>query len=102
MSFNKLSQKAQLNCICDHKGKQRIATDGMEGSIPGWMFPLEPIGLFVRGKKITFKTGGRIHFWVQYQLARTFYNDRKILCHEQFDSVDWTSIHTLHALPQLF
>jgi hypothetical protein len=50
-SFDKLSQKAQLNCICNHAAKQRITADGMEGAMPGWMFPLEPIGLFVRGKK---------------------------------------------------
>jgi hypothetical protein len=51
VSFNKLSQKAQLNCICDHAAKQRIMTDGMEGAIPGRMFPYKPIGLCVRGKK---------------------------------------------------
>ncbi len=26
--FKNLSRKAQLNCICDHTAKQRIATDG--------------------------------------------------------------------------
>jgi hypothetical protein len=103
MSFNKLSRKPQLNCICNHTAKQRIAMDGMEGAIPGRMVPLKPIDLFVRGKKITSETGGRIRFWAQHQLARMFYNDRKILCHEQFDSVDWMSIHrTLHNLPRLF
>ena len=103
MSFYKLSRKAQLNCICNHTAKQRIAMDGMEGAIPGQMFPLKPICLFVRGKKMTSETGGRICFWVQHQLAGTFYNDWKILCHEQFDSVDWMSIHrTLHDLPWLF
>jgi hypothetical protein len=36
-------------------------------------------------------------------LAGTFYHDWKILSHDQFDSVDWISIHcTLHDLPQLF
>jgi hypothetical protein len=77
--------------------------DGTEGAIPGRMFPLEPIGLFVRGKKMTSKTEGRIHFWAQHQLARMFYNNQKILRHEQFDSVDCMSIHcTLHNLPWLF
>jgi hypothetical protein len=60
VSFYKLSRKAQLNCICNHTAKQRIAMDGMEGAIPGQMFPLKPIGLFVRGKNMTSKTGGRI------------------------------------------
>jgi hypothetical protein len=58
--FDKLSQKAQLNCICDHEAKQIIAADGMEGAIPGWMFPLEPIGLFVCGEKMTSETGEQI------------------------------------------
>jgi hypothetical protein len=103
VSFNKLSRKAQLNCICNHTAKQRIATERMEGAIPGQMFPLNPIGLFVQGKNMSSETGGRIHFWVQHQLARTFYNDWKMLCHEQFDSVEWMSIHcTLHNLPWLF
>jgi hypothetical protein len=67
------------------------------------MFLLEPIELFVRGKKMKSKTGGWNCFWAQHQLARTFYNNWKILCHEQFDSVCWTSIHrTLHDLPWLF
>jgi hypothetical protein len=45
--MDKLSWKAQLNCICDHAAKQRIAVDGTKGATPGWMFPFEPIGLFV-------------------------------------------------------
>jgi hypothetical protein len=57
-SFDKLSQKAQLNCICDHAAKQRIAIDGIEGDMPGRMFPLKPISLFVCGEKMTSKIGG--------------------------------------------
>jgi hypothetical protein len=45
VSFDKLCPKAQLNCICDHAAKQRIATDWMDGAIPDRMFPLKPIGL---------------------------------------------------------
>ena len=67
------------------------------------MFPLEPIGLFVQGKKMTSKTGGRICFWAQHQLAQMFYHNQKILSHDQFNSVDWESVHrTIHDLPWLF
>jgi hypothetical protein len=59
-SFNMLSQKAQLNSICNYAAKQRIATDGIEGDTPGRMFPLKPIGLFVHREKMTSKTRGRI------------------------------------------
>jgi hypothetical protein len=77
--------------------------DGTDGIIQGWMFPLKPIGVFVRGEKMTSETGARICFWVQHQLARTFYHDRKILSYYQFDIMDWVLIHrTLQNLPRLF
>jgi hypothetical protein len=33
-SFEKLSQKVQLNCNCNHPAKQRIAVDGTKGATP--------------------------------------------------------------------
>jgi hypothetical protein len=103
VSFDKLSWKAQLNCMYDHAAKQRIAVDGTEGATPGQMFPLKPIGLFVQGEQRTSETGGWIRFWPQHQLAQTFYHDWKTLSHDQFNSMDWVSVHhTLHDLPQLF
>jgi hypothetical protein len=51
MSFNQLSRKVQLNCICNHATKYHIAKDGIEKLEPGKMFPLEPIGVFVQRKK---------------------------------------------------
>jgi hypothetical protein len=102
-SFDKLSRKVQLNCICDHAAKQQITDDGTDGAIQGQIFPFKPIGVFVRGEKKTSETGAGIRFWAQHQLARTFYHDRKILSHDQFDVVDWVLIHrTLRNLPQLF
>jgi hypothetical protein len=59
-SFQNLSRKAQLNCICDHATKFRIAKDGTKKSEPGKMFPLESVGVFVQGEKMTSDTGGRI------------------------------------------
>jgi hypothetical protein len=56
-SFSKLSRKAQLNCICNHAAKQRIATDGIQGAKSRGMFPLEPVGLFVHGEKMMSDTG---------------------------------------------
>ncbi len=101
MSFNKLSRKAQLNCMCDHAVKQRIATDGTDGAKSSGMFPLEPVGLFIGDKKMTSNTGDQIRFWAHRQLAKEFFNDRKILLHSQFESIDWISIHQmLHNLPR--
>jgi hypothetical protein len=102
-SFTNLSQKVQLNYICDHAAKQRIAIDSLEGPVLGRMFPLKSIGLFVNGKKMTSEAGSHIQFWAQCQLAWDFFHDQKILSHVQFDAIDCKSIHhTLHNLPQLF
>jgi hypothetical protein len=67
--FSNLSIKAQLNCICDHAAKQRIAVDGLEATTPCRMFPLKPIGLFVGGQKMTSETGDHIRYWAHLQLA---------------------------------
>ncbi len=101
--FAQLSRNAQLNCICDQAAKQRIVIDGAEGPVLSQMFPLEPIGLFVDGKKMTLETGNQIQFWARHQLAREFYRNQNILSHVQFNAIDLTSINrTLHNLPRLF
>jgi hypothetical protein len=101
--FANLSQKVQLNCICDHAAKQRIAINKLEGPILGWIFPLEPIGIFVNGKKMTLETGSQIRLWAPRQLACTFFHIQKILFHIQFNNIDWLSVHrTLHNLSHLF
>ena len=47
MAFHTLDRKAQLNCICHHAAKFRIAANGQERSATGKMFPLEPVGVYV-------------------------------------------------------
>ncbi len=67
------------------------------------VFPLEPIGLFIRGEKMTSETGGRICFWSQHQLVCAFYSGCNILRHNQFNSVDRPLVYcTLHNLSCLF
>jgi hypothetical protein len=88
MSFSKLSRKVQLNCICNHAAKQRIATDGKDGTKSPGMFLLEPVGLFIRDNKMMSDTGEQIRFWAHRQLAKDFFNIRKILSHSQFESMD--------------
>jgi hypothetical protein len=41
----------------------------MEAAMPGKMFPLKSIGLFIRGQKMTSKTGDHIHYWAHHHLA---------------------------------
>jgi hypothetical protein len=67
------------------------------------MFPLEPIGLFIHGEKMTSDTGEQICFWAHWQLVKAFLNNYKLLSNVHFKSVDWISVHcALHNLPPLF
>jgi hypothetical protein len=52
---------------------------------------------------MTLEMGDHIQFWAHRCLAREYYQDHKILSPDQFDQVDWRSVHsTLHDLPHLF
>ncbi len=62
-SFTNLSRQAQLNCICDHTAKQCIAIDRPGSGTSGRMFPLEPIGMFIQGKKLISNTNKLLQFW---------------------------------------
>jgi hypothetical protein len=103
VSFANLSRKARLNCICDHTAKQQIAIDGLDSPTPGCMFPLEPIGIFVREEKMTSDTREQLQFWANHQLAQSYYSNQGIISHKQFDEIDWPSVQgTIHNLSQLF
>jgi hypothetical protein len=101
--FNKLSRSSQLNCICDHLAKQCLSDGEFEPRGSRLLFPLEPIGITVRGEKLSSETGDLLRFHAHRQLARTFFHQRGILMWEAFNEVHWESVHrTLHAVPRLF
>jgi hypothetical protein len=67
------------------------------------MFPLEPIGMFIQGEKLTSDTGKLLQFWVYRQLARTYYHSKGMILQDQFDDMDWWSLQKTHvSLPWLF
>ncbi len=67
------------------------------------MFPFKSVGVFVQGEKMTYDTGGHIRHRAHHQLARTYYREHNLLSHEQFDAIDWKSVHNmLHNLRRLF
>jgi hypothetical protein len=102
-SFKNLSRKTQLNCICNHTAKQCIAIDGSGSCKSKRLFPLEPIGMFIQGEKLTSDTGELLCFWAQRQLAREYYCSRDTILYDQFDETDWWSLRkTLLTLPRLF
>jgi hypothetical protein len=52
---------------------------------------------------MTSDTGSHIQYWAHYQLAQNYYQEHKLLLHDQFNAIDWKSVHnTLHSLPRLF
>jgi hypothetical protein len=67
------------------------------------MFPIEPIGMFIQGGKLTSNTGKLLWFWAHRQLARTYYHSKGIISHNQFDKTDWWLLQkTLLSLTRLF
>ncbi len=73
VAFNKLSQKSQLSCICDHLAKQCISESTQQQQQDSYLFPLEPIGIFIKGAKLLSGTGQQISFHVPRQLAKALF-----------------------------
>jgi hypothetical protein len=71
VAFNKLSRKLQLNCICDHLAKQRISESTQQQQQDSYLFPLEPIGIFIKGAKLSSGTGQQIRLHAHRQLAKS-------------------------------
>jgi hypothetical protein len=103
VAFDKLSQKSQLNCICHHLAKQRISNLAQLQQQNNSLFPLEHIGVFIKGTKLSSDTGQLIRFHAHCQLARALFLRKKIVSCNGFDKVGWNSVHsTLHPVPRLF
>jgi hypothetical protein len=101
--FDKLSRSSQLNCICDHLAKQRLADGGLKPKGGSKLFPLEPIGIFVGGEKLLSETGPLLRFHAHCQLARRLFHQKKILMKDEFEEVNWELVRrALHSMPQLF
>jgi hypothetical protein len=101
--FNKLSRSLQLNCICNHFAKQRLG-DGVHKPKGGsQLFQLEPIRIFVGGEKLLSETNPLLQFHTHCQLAKGLFHLKKILLQDEFEQVDWESVHrALHLVPHLF
>ena len=69
ISFDKLTRKSQLNCICDHLAKQRIGESAQLKHRPSSLFPLEPIGIFIAGAKLSSYPGQQMQSHAHRQLA---------------------------------
>ncbi len=55
-----LTQAAQLNSACNSGAKAILCSQDVTNLPPQEAFPLEPISMFVKGKKMTSDTGAHI------------------------------------------
>jgi hypothetical protein len=95
--------KLQLNCICNHLAKQCISELEQLRPKTNSLFPLEPIGVFIKGEKLSSDTCHHIRFHTQCQLAKKLFMWKKILSCDGFHKVGWDSFHTtLHSVPRSF
>ncbi len=68
-----------------------------------YLFPLEPIGMFIKGVKLPSGAGQQIRFHAHRQLAKALFLKKQSLSGNGFKEVGWESVHaTLHSVPRSF
>ncbi len=72
--WENLTRVAQLNLACDAGAKEIIYSVDVTNPPPQKAFPLEPICMFVEGKKMTSDTGAHIRYAAGRQIARSFFH----------------------------
>ncbi len=103
VAFDNLSRKLQLNCICNHLAKQRISNSAQLQQRRNYLFPLEEIRAFIKGKELSLDASQQIRFHAHHQLVRSLFLQKKILSGKGFNKVGWDSVHgALHSVLQLF
>ncbi len=84
---------AQLNAACDAGAKAMPRSQDITDLPRQESFPLEPIRMFVDGKKMTSDTGAHIWYTAGCQVARSFFHQTSRLFTEAFNKVDWPQVH---------
>jgi hypothetical protein len=105
VKWEELSPEAQLNAAsCDSGAKTMIWKHDITDLPPQQPFPLEPICMFVDGKKMTSDMGSHIRYAAGLQIAHSFFHETSHIFIDAFDEVDWPHVHrTLNEeVPGLF
>jgi hypothetical protein len=99
-----LTRATQLNLACNSRAKAILCSQDVANLSPQEAFPLEPICMFVEGKKMTSDTGAHIRYAAGRQVARSFLHQTSRMFMDAFEEVDWPHVHrTLHEeVSQLF
>ncbi len=97
-----LTRVAQLNAACDAGEKAMLPSQDIADLPRQEAFPLEPICMFVDGKKMMSDTGA--HIAAGRQVARSFFHWTSRLFTDAFDEVDWPQVHRMlnKEVPRLF
>jgi hypothetical protein len=102
-AYEALSRPAQLNCQMDYQAKLNIWDRDLSSEERTERFPLEPICILLGRNKLTANNCNPLRFWVNKQIARRTFFERKILFGKEFDLVDWEIIHgALWDVPRMF
>ncbi len=102
--WEELSHEAQLNAACNAGAKAMIRKQDITDLPQQKLFPLEPVCMFVKGKKMTSDTGPHIRYAAGRQVARSFFHETLRMFTDAFDEVDWPIVYcTLNKeVPRLF
>jgi hypothetical protein len=102
--WENFNQAAQLNTACDAGAKAMLCSQDITDLPRQESFPLEPICMFVDGKKVMSDTGANIQYAAGLQVAHSFFHQTSRLFTEAFDEVDWLQVHWMlnKEVPQLF
>ena len=104
VNWEELSREAQLNAACDSGAKTMIWKQDITDLPPQKPFPLEPVCMFVEGKKMTSDTRLHIRYAAGLQIVRSFFHETSRIFTDAFDEVAWPHVHrTLNEeVPRLF
>ena len=88
-----LTRAIQLNLACEARAKAILCSQDVANLPPQEAFPLEPICMFVEGKKMTSDTGAHIRYAARRQVTRSFLHQKSRMFTDAFDEVDWPHVH---------
>jgi hypothetical protein len=104
MKWQELSCEVQLNAVCNAGAKAVIRRQDITDLPQQEAFLLEPICMFVEGKKMTSDTGPYIRYVAGQQEARLFFQETSRMFTDAINKVDWPNVYrTLNKeVPRLF
>ena len=102
-NYEDLSRPSQLNCQMDYQAKLNIWDREEYSTEKTERLPLEPICILLGNNKLTANNCNALRFWVNKQIAKATFYERKIMFGRVFDSVDWECVHeALWDVPRMF